>query len=606
MIRPKKMVKVSVLGPKSRMDTVIERLHDLGLLHIDEYREEYEEAGLGEPSEEAEELSDRLVKLQSVKSSLPEIESREEAGEEPDIEQLEDRVEDLREELDQVQERIEDKRELLGRIEIVEELGLELDDLRDYRSLEVHLGRVDDFSFEEELEEGRYDLYSSGDLVALFADRDMEVEDALRSSGFERIDLEDLKERSGSAEEGKMEVRKSIQNLEDREEELREELRDIGSRWRKELEEEEEELEKELEKAEAPLNFATTDSSFIAEGWVPAERYEEMVEELENATQGDIYIEKEEEEEEAPVEHDNPGVVQPAESLLGMYGIPSYSEVDPTFLLMTFPVLFGFMLGDIGYGITTFAVFYAFYRKFPEARGIWVSLMYASVATIAFGFVYGEMFGFIIFGHGSALAELTGIHLFSEIPLLFHRTHHLGLMLKLSVLIGALHVNFGLLIGAYNEYVSHGIREAVFAKLSWFIIEAGALLAVLTGMTYTGVGVMAAGTVMLYRGENIEGVVEIPSLLSNILSYLRVFGVIMAVIALAAVVNKMAAPLFQSGNPAMIGLGVLVLVVGHTFNTFLKLMEAGLQGIRLHYVEFFTKFFEGGGEYYRPFGGGAE
>ncbi len=96
---------------------------------------------------------------------------------------------------------------------------------------------------------------------------------------------------------------------------------------------------------------------------------------------------------------------------------------------------------------------------------------------------------------------------------------------------------------------------------------------------------------------------EIPSLLSNILSYLRIFGVVMAVIALAAVVNNLAAPLFQSGNALMMGLGVVILVVGHVFNTFLKMMEAGLQGIRLHYVEFFTKFFEGGGTYYRPFGG---
>ncbi|MDY6768862.1 MAG: V-type ATPase 116kDa subunit family protein [Candidatus Nanohaloarchaea archaeon] len=260
------------------------------------------------------------------------------------------------------------------------------------------------------------------------------------------------------------------------------------------------------------------------------------------------------------------------------------------------------MLGDIGYGLTTLAVFYGLYRKFPGAKGIWYSLMYASVATILFGLVYGEMFGYIIFGNHSTLAAVTGLHIFEKIPILFHRTEHLATVLTWSILIGAVHVNAGFLVGAYNEYLHHGVKHAVLAKLSWLVMEAGVAVWYLTGSAAAGAALGLAGAAMIGLGEGIEGIVEIPSLASNILSYLRIFGVVMAVIALAAVVNTLAEPLFQSGNPVMIAAGVSLLVVGHTFNTFLKLMESGLQGIRLHYVEFFTKFFEGGGQYYRPFG----
>ncbi|MCJ7479317.1 MAG: V-type ATP synthase subunit I [Candidatus Nanohaloarchaeota archaeon QJJ-7] len=602
MIRPKEMVKVSILGPKSKMNTVVERLHDLEVLHLDEYEEEEEGMDIGGPGEEAEELSDQLVKVRSIKSKLPEVEEIKEEQEE-ELDDIGERIEEIEQELDRIEGMKAEREDLIEKLQVVEDLGLELEDFREYTNLDIYLGSVKDTGFEEELADGRYELYRSGDTVALFADRELEVEELLRESEFDSIGYDDLVEKDGGLQEVLTEVETDLRNLEEREEELRDELEELGSRWRHHLENREEELSEDLEKAEAPLSFATTESSFIAEGWIPEEKYDEVVEELENATQGNIHIERYEEETEAPIEHDNPAAVRPVESLVKLYGTPSYSEVDPTFLLMMFPVLFGFMLGDVGYGITTFAVFYLMYRKFPDAKGLWFSLMYASVATVAFGLVYAEMFGYIIFGHHSVLAEITGIHLFKEIPILFHRAEHVGMVMEMSVLIGIAHVNFGFLVGAYNEYISHGLLEAVFAKLSWLVIQAGAVIIALTGMTYAGAGIMVAGVAMLYRGESVEGVVEIPSLLSNILSYLRVFGVIMAVLALAAVVNSMAEPLFQSGSLFMVGMGVLVLVVGHTFNTFLKMMEAGLQGIRLHYVEFFTKFFEGGGEYYRPFGG---
>jgi V/A-type H+-transporting ATPase subunit I len=263
--------------------------------------------------------------------------------------------------------------------------------------------------------------------------------------------------------------------------------------------------------------------------------------------------------------------------------------------------MFGFMIGDAGYGLTSLAVFYAAYRMFPAAEDIFKSLMYASVATIIFGLAFGDAFGFILFGHHSELAHATGIHLFEQIPILFHRAEHLGEVFKIAAIFGVFHVNAGYLLGAYNEYIRHGLKEAFLEKGSWLIIELGAAAWYLHGM-HMGLPLFAVGLFALYVGEGIEGVVEIPSLLSNILSYLRIFGVAVAAVSLAAVVNAMAAPLFQMGSTAGFIGGITVLVIGHVFNTFIKIMEGFLQGIRLHYVEMFTKFFEGGGRKYVPFG----
>ncbi|PSG99932.1 MAG: V-type ATP synthase subunit I, partial [Nanohaloarchaea archaeon SW_4_43_9] len=157
------------------------------------------------------------------------------------------------------------------------------------------------------------------------------------------------------------------------------------------------------------------------------------------------------------------------------------------------------------------------------------------------------------------------------------------------------------LLGFYNEHVRHGFKEAFLEKGSWLILEAGAALWYFVGAT-AGVPVIAISVILLYLGEGIEGVVEIPSLFSNVLSYLRIFGVSVAAVSLAAVVNGLADPLFHSGSIIGIILGVVMLIFGHTFNTFIKIMEGFLQGIRLHYVEMFSKFYEGGGRKYAPFG----
>jgi V/A-type H+-transporting ATPase subunit I len=246
-------------------------------------------------------------------------------------------------------------------------------------------------------------------------------------------------------------------------------------------------------------------------------------------------------------------------------------------------------------------MFAAGYKLFPAAKNIFVSLMFASFMTFLFGLAFGDAFGYIIFGSHSELAAATGIELFSQIPILFHRAEHLGQVFTIAGAFGVFHVNLGYLVGGYNEYIRHGLKEAFLEKGSWILLQIGVAVAVLASQP-AGLTIIALSVLFIVLGEGAVGVIEIPSLLSNIVSYLRVFGVSVAAVVLAKTVNALAEPLLGTGSLVLTVGGIGVLMIGHIFNTFIKIMEGFLQGIRLHYVEFYDKFYDGGGRRYVPFG----
>lgn len=613
MIQPEEMRKVSITGPKTRLSEVVDCLHDLGVLHIDDYSED-EDVDIGDPQESSESISELLVRLRAVRSQMPEVEIAPhdaDADLEQTLEDLQFSIDDIHQDLEDVTEEKEKTEALLKKLQALKRLELEPDDVEEYRRLDTYIGTVSNFSFKDELPAGRYELYQDGHLIGLFVDSDIDIDDALRNAGFDPIDLSDVQDIEGSVSNEIGRVQDEIWNLKQRKDDLEEELEEIAENWRGYLDMKEQELSQELEKAEAPLQFATTDSTFTAKGWMPVDMYDDVEQELDRVTDGKIHIEElDVDPDRAPVKHDNPSGVNHFESLIKFYGTPSYREMDPTFLLITFPLLFGFMLGDIGYGLGGLVLFYFMYKKIPEAKGLWYSLMYASFTAVVFGLLYGgEMFGFHLFGPGNDLHTWTGMEIWAQIPTVFDRPNEFAAVMAISVLVGIVHVNFGILVGAYNEYIRHGLLEAIYAKISWIVIQLGAAAWYIPGHMgvegpwgIVGGTILLAGVAMLFKGEGIAGVVEIPALISNILSYLRMLGVSIAIVALAQLVNEIATPLFQSGSILMIGLGATILIVGHFLNTFIKLMEAGIQGIRLHYVEFFTNFFHGGGQYYRPFG----
>ena len=600
------MSRISVAGPKKNLEEVIEELHRLKLMDIDQYEGQLE---TGEPGEEAEELSELLVNLRSLLSKMPEVDAEEENFSIEDaqekIPEISDKIESLRAEEEEYRREIESLKENRLFFKRLRGSGLDYRDLKESEALKTWLGKLNQEKFRSNVNTDRFEIFEGESASALIyaRERSEEVEGVLQEASKEqfRVPEAGFKENK-SIEKIYSEMKDTKESLEYEIDHVKNDRVELAENWRGKLEYVESFLTEKVEKTEAPLLFATTEHAFIAQGWIPSDRYAEVEESLADAADGSIHVQEEETEEEPPVKHDNNRAVQPFESLTDLMAVPKYSELDPSAVLMlTFPLFFGFMIGDAGYGLTTLAVFYAGYRMFPKAAEIFKSLMYASVATIIFGLAFGDAFGYVIFGHHSELAALTGLQLFEKIPILFHRAEHLGQVFTISALIGLLHVNLGYLLGFYNEYIRHGFREAFLEKGSWLALQIGAALWLFYGMK-AGAPVIALSVAMIFLGEGVEGVVEIPSLLSNILSYLRIFGVSVAAVALAAVVNGIADTAFGAGGIAGILFGTFILVFGHVFNSFIKIMEGFLQGIRLHYVEMFGKFYQGGGKKYAPFG----
>lgn len=585
------MTKVSVTGPKKELQTVIEELHNLELLHIDEYEGELE---TGDPLEGANELSQVLVDVRSLLSKLPEVEDYSDG--ELDLEHVDEEIDNIKYRVESIEENIADLEKERSNLEEqrkfyskLQGTDLNVEDLEGTETLDVFVGRLDKDELKRKTSSA-YELFEGENAIVVFYHDDSvrKVIDDIKEEEIRVIESEFQGQISEVVD--KISTRK--QGIEEEEEGLQNELEVVSREWRSRLEETEAFLTQKVEKSEAPIKFGTMKRSFLAEGWVPTGRLQDFKDTLNQVTSGKIHVETEEDIEQPPVKHKNNKAVQPFESLTDMMAVPKYNEIDPSFLiLLTFPLFFGLMIGDAGYGITSAIVFFAGMKKFPQAAQIFKALLWTSAATLLFGLLYGEMFGFQIY----------------ESP--FYRADWWTEIFYLTLGIGVAHVNLGLLIGAYNEYMHHGLMEAIFAKISWMFLQiaivAGYLASTIYGMNaglMVGLGITAPTLLMLYKGEGVEGIVEIPSLLSNVLSYLRLFGVCIAAYSLAGTANAIAAPAYASGTLIGIAGGTLILIVAHTMLTFVKIIEGFLQGIRLHYVEMFGWFYEGGGTKYAPFG----
>ncbi|MBI2597625.1 MAG: hypothetical protein HYW50_00330 [Candidatus Diapherotrites archaeon] len=224
-----------------------------------------------------------------------------------------------------------------------------------------------------------------------------------------------------------------------------------------------------------------------------------------------------------------------------------------------------------------------------------------SFPTIFFGFLFDEFFGF---SHAE-LAEKLG---FSIQPL-YHgleRLHNVQEVLLLTIATGFVLVLLGFALGFVKEYREKNMLHAA-AKLSWvFLLLSGAFLlfSIATGsndFTALAVGVIVflASTAVIFKAEGIVGIMEIPSIAGNILSFSRILAVGLASAVVAIIINDLVFPDPKSGF--LIFITFPIFLFGHMFNTFLGMFESLIQGARLNYVEFFSKFYSGGGREFSPF-----
>lgn len=384
-------------------------------------------------------------------------------------------------------------------------------------------------------------------------------------------------------------------------EKINRQLADLAIQWCSKLAGWRAALRDELESINVLSFFGETDTTFVLTGWAPSKDVGKVESSLREAIGETVLVRQlpltPELKEGAPVILQNPPLVQSFESLVRLRSLPRYGDLDPTPLMAFFmPVFFGMMLGDVGYGVLLLILSLGMLRRFKAGvmRDILVVLALGSGWTIFFGFMFGEAFG--------TLGEHWGMH-----PIWFERAspEHVSGLLLMALAVGAVHITLGLLLGVW---------EAVKSKSRNHLLERGGMLLGLVGL-FLVVGVLTGsmpegfmtpaicglilGIVLLSVPMGWVGIlmgpVEFIGLIGNVLSYLRIAAIGLASVYLAQVANDMA------GKVGSLVVGAIVAVLIHALNLVMGAFSPTIHSLRLHYVEFFRKFYEGGGKPYKPF-----
>jgi V/A-type H+-transporting ATPase subunit I len=374
------------------------------------------------------------------------------------------------------------------------------------------------------------------------------------------------------------------------------ELARLGSAFGPALAEAETRARAALGRLRATAQCGQTRFAFVVAGWTPADQVSALRAAAEEELGGSVALLAHPPElrewGQVPVLLRNPRWLRPFQLLLGLVPLPRYGTVDPTpWLAVTFPLFFGFVLGDVAFGVLAAGVaLLVIWRGWGGRMGKDVAAVGLACAASAllFGLLFGEALGDV----GATL----GLR-----PLLFHRRREVLAFLALAVAVGGAHILTGAALGAAMAVRARHVRAAVarFAKLG-LLVAMGVGAVAVAGPIPRGwlVGAVAALGVLVVVAVAAEGPMAALDLvlgLGNVLSYSRLMALGLASAMLADVANSIARGL----EPAIAGFAIGLLL--HAVNFSLGLVSPVVAALRLHYVEFFERFYEEGGEPFRPF-----
>jgi V/A-type H+-transporting ATPase subunit I len=642
------MSKVLIAGHKKHLEAAVDALYEADLLHVEDFVEgDDSDFEIGMPIKYGEEVSRKLVKVRSIASTLsvrstdetvPLTESDVSKQLDATLEEMDTEIGRNAEELSRLDARVKDIES--AEKELVPFLGYDigLEYYGGYGNLAVFSGTVSSLNESRLLEiTDAYQLFtdSGSKFFVLFVSKRFEkdIQSVLADMGYKEMRAPDKSGRPSDIYAGleaeKSEIQAQIESLIAKRAALNEKYGNF-------ILASDEYLSILSEKAELPLRIATSEHTFVIEGWVPTNNFDEFTEAVSNKTNNGVHIttlkvdmHDEKEIAKIPVAYENSKFVSPMEAVVDLYSRPKYNEIDPSSVLaISFPLIYGMILGDIGYALVlmTLAFLVMKFMKSDAVKQLMYVLIYCQIFALFFGIIYGEFMGFPLAGllsHGEYIPGLipgleTIVFDFGIVPgesfmLPIHRTHMIMTFLVATAAFGFLHLNAGFILGFFDLKGQHGIKHAVLEKLSWIVLEIGAIAAIAAWYLGIGVAGIAVGAIiavigvgMLAKGEGIKGPIEIPGLLGNMLSYTRIIAVGLSSIYIASTVNDIAfggliwTP--ADGFSVLMFVSILIFILGHSLNTVLSIIAPGLHALRLQYVEFFGKFYASGGKAYKPFG----
>ena len=472
------------------------------------------------------------------------------------------------------------------------------------------------------------------------------------------VKIEAVPSISGKPNEIITNQKSNLQTQNQRLEQINNELNQISEKHYANLVEVEEQLQIENKKLEVISNLGVTKDAFAMEGWIPKSKLGQVKSTLEKFTDGTTIYELEtKEEEKAPTLMSNPPRFRLFEAFIRFYSLPQSKEFDPTMVFaLIFPIFYGLMIGDTGYCIVILLVCLWVIRRVEKGKRnlnimpkqlrsfamlilkkrqmvkLSKAMIPGCVVGIVLGFVFDLHFGFHMNGYlfdVLASAGVTGLPEPGEIlnrpsQAFLDPIHNAGTLLLYAGYIGIGFVSFGLILGLI-DCIRMGEKKEALVKVGWLMVGWGIVLlglALIGGdainptwdrlvevnpIAYMYYGLIFGGIALMVVCDKSKGpmkvmaLMEVATIISHILSYTRLIGILLASVILAHTIDYVFLKSINIGIPLVI-LGTMILFIGHLFNIIIGVFEPGIQGARLLYVEYFSKFYRGNGNAFKPFG----
>ena len=384
-----------------------------------------------------------------------------------------------------------------------------------------------------------------------------------------------------------------------------------------------------IEKEKVSEEFRRTNKTFVMQGYLPEESKQTVLDAIHLVTKA-VFVEFSE-----PTKEDNPPTllknkppIRQSEFIVDMYSPPNYREFDPNKIVFLFFMLFmGVIMADIGYGLCMVFIGLVLARRVKVDNGakrLWSIIAVSGIPTIIFGLLFNSLFGFALPYKAilpNPVPDGSGMN-------------NLMLILLMCLGLGVLHMAVGYLCKAINMFKQRDILGGIFEGITWVVFFIGMVFAgfnflfdylmdetfvmhegirgFFDKMTVPGL-IMVASSVfvaMVTAGRKEKGfgkftkgfgsVYGIINIMSDILSYARLFGLMLSGMIIASTFNDMGTGMF--GGVIGYVIGVLIIIVGHVFNIAMGVLGAYIHNSRLQYIEFFGKFYTGEGNQFAPLG----